>query len=136
MKEKSYGLNYSRNWECFDQSWVNWTETVHAGTLRFMYSSHLAIVLNTCENLHYESVYFKELHNEQEYYWPTIYRAGVAFGSTITSNRLNRGFSSILVLCSCPSWCRQQLLLSCVAKSEKNKPHYLKKKLFKAFRPS
>ena len=21
-----------------------------------------------CENLHYESVYFKELHNEQEYY--------------------------------------------------------------------
>ena len=23
------------------------------------------IVWNTCENLHYESVYFKELHNEQ-----------------------------------------------------------------------
>ena len=23
-----------------------------------------------CENLHYESVYFKELHNEQEYYRP------------------------------------------------------------------
>ena len=21
-----------------------------------------------CENLHYESIYFKELHNEQEYY--------------------------------------------------------------------
>ena len=30
------------------------------------------IVWNMCENLHYESVYFKELHNEQEYYWPTI----------------------------------------------------------------
>ena len=25
------------------------------------------IVWNMCENLHYESVYFKELHNEQEY---------------------------------------------------------------------
>ena len=38
-----------------------------------------------CENLHYESVYFKELHNEQEYYWPTIYRAGAAVVATITS---------------------------------------------------
>ena len=37
-----------------------------------------------CENLHYESVYFKELHNEQEYYWQTIYRAGAAVVSTIT----------------------------------------------------
>ena len=26
------------------------------------------IVWNTCEHLHYESVYFKELHKEQEYY--------------------------------------------------------------------
>ena len=40
---------------------------------------------NMCENLHYESVYFKELHNEQEYYWPTIYRTGAAVVSTITS---------------------------------------------------
>ena len=38
-----------------------------------------------CENLHYESVYFKELHNEQKYYWPTIYRAGAAVVSAITS---------------------------------------------------
>ena len=38
-----------------------------------------------CENLYYESVYFKELHNEQEYYWLTIYRAGVAVVWTITS---------------------------------------------------
>ena len=37
-----------------------------------------------CENLHCESVYvyFKELHNDQEYYWPTIYRAGEAAVST------------------------------------------------------
>ena len=28
------------------------------------------IVWNICENLHYESVYSKELNNEQEYYWP------------------------------------------------------------------
>ena len=50
----------------------------------------LPIVWNMCENLHYESVYFKELHNEQEYYWPTlfiqwIYRTGAAVMSTITS---------------------------------------------------
>ena len=32
-----------------------------------------------------ESVYFKELHNEQEYYWPTIYKMGAAVVSTITS---------------------------------------------------
>jgi len=32
-----------------------------------------------------ESVYFKELHNQQEYYWPTIYRTGAAVVSTITS---------------------------------------------------
>ena len=38
-----------------------------------------------CQNLRYESVYFKELHKEQEYYWPTIYRTGAAVVSTITS---------------------------------------------------
>ena len=43
------------------------------------------IVWNMCENLHYESVYFKELHNRQEYYWPTIYRTEAAVVSTITS---------------------------------------------------
>ena len=26
------------------------------------------VVWNMCENLHYESVYFKKLHNQQEYY--------------------------------------------------------------------
>ena len=38
-----------------------------------------------CENLRYESVYFKELHNQQKYYWPTIYKTGAAVVSTITS---------------------------------------------------
>ena len=38
-----------------------------------------------CEYLHYELVYFKELQNEQEYYCLTIYRAGAAVVSTITS---------------------------------------------------
>ena len=41
------------------------------------------IVWNMCENLHHESVYFKELHNQQEYYWPTIYKTGAAVVSTI-----------------------------------------------------
>ena len=43
------------------------------------------VIWNICENLHYESVYFKEILNEQEYYQPTIYGAGVAVVSTITS---------------------------------------------------
>ena len=34
------------------------------------------IVWNMCENLHYESVYFKDLLKDQEYCWPT--RAGEA----------------------------------------------------------
>ena len=42
------------------------------------------IVWTMCENLHYESIYFKEPHNKQEYYWATIYRAGAAVVSTIT----------------------------------------------------
>ena len=44
------------------------------------------IVWNMCENLHYESVYFKELNNEQEYYWPTIYRAGAALVWTVITS--------------------------------------------------
>ena len=40
------------------------------------------------ENLHYESVvYFKEPHNEQEYYWPTIYRTGAAVVLDVTKTR-------------------------------------------------
>ena len=35
-----------------------------------------------------KSVYFKELHNEQEYYCPTIYRAGAAVVSTITTGMI------------------------------------------------
>ena len=45
-----------------------------------------------CENLDYESVYFKELHNDQAFYWPTIYKAGQAIVSTVTS-----GYSSEIV---------------------------------------
>ena len=39
-------MNYSRNWECFDQSYLNQTEAVH-GTLRFLFLSH-PIVWNIC----------------------------------------------------------------------------------------
>ena len=35
-----------------------------------------------------KSVYFKELHKEQEYYCPTIYRAGAAVVSTITTDMI------------------------------------------------
>ena len=48
------------------QSCVNRTETGH-GTLRFLFLPS-PTVWNMCENLHHESVYFKELHNDQEYY--------------------------------------------------------------------
>ena len=70
-----------------DESCVNRTETVH-GTLHFLFLLS-PIVWNMCENLHYESLYFKELHNNQEYYWPTICRAGTAVVSSITSISLN-----------------------------------------------
>ena len=44
------------------------------------------IVWNMCEHLHYESVYYKELHNKREYHWPTTYGAvGAAVVSTIPS---------------------------------------------------
>ena len=42
-----------------------------------------------CEHLHYEWVYFKELHNDQGYNWPTIYRAEADVVSTTTSSVLN-----------------------------------------------
>ena len=47
------------------------------------------IVWNMCENLHYESVYFKELHDGQEYYWQTIYRAGAAVVWAVTSTEID-----------------------------------------------
>ena len=52
---------------CDISDYVNRTESVH-GTLRLFPVFISPIVWNMCENLHYESVYFKELHNEQEYY--------------------------------------------------------------------
>ena len=36
-------------------------------------------------SLRYSIVYFKGLHNDQEYYWPTTHRAGATVVSTITS---------------------------------------------------
>ena len=42
-----------------------------------------------CDNLPYESVYFKELHNEQKWYWPTIYRARAAVVSTIMTSYIH-----------------------------------------------
>ena len=45
-----------------------------------------------CENLHYESAYGKELHNDQEYYWPITYKAGAAVVSTFTSIGIVQSF--------------------------------------------
>ena len=56
------------------------------GTLRLFPVFNSPIAWNMCENLHYESAYFKELHKEQEYrggcsvnyyWWYIVY--GVAF---------------------------------------------------------
>ena len=58
-----FRINYSRHCECFDQSCVNRTECAWNHAFPVFISP---IVWNTCENLHYQSVYFKELHNEQE----------------------------------------------------------------------
>ena len=45
-----------------------------------------------------KSVYFKELHNEQEYYCPTIYRAGAAVVSTITRSDILNNKVSVSVI--------------------------------------
>ena len=58
------------------------------------------LVWNMCENLYYESVYFKELHNQQEYYWRTIYKTGAAVVSTITSH-IERYIDRYILLFSC-----------------------------------
>ena len=52
------------------------------GTFRLFPVFISPIVWNMCEHLHYESVYFKELHKEQEYY----IQGGAAVVSTITSS--------------------------------------------------
>ena len=68
------------------------------------------IVWNMCENLPYESVYFKELHNEQECYWATINRAGAAVVSTITSlHNLTSAWPVMLLANQCLPY-RNQLL--------------------------
>ena len=55
------------------------------GTLRFLYLSHL--LYGICVNIFIMNRYISKsyIHNEQEYFWPTIYRAGAAVVSTITS---------------------------------------------------
>ena len=57
-----FRINYSRKWECFDQSCVNRTETVH-GTFSFLFLSHL--LYGICVKIFInKSIYFKELHND------------------------------------------------------------------------
>jgi len=50
-----------------------------------LHSFIASFVCYMCEILHDQYEYFKELHKEQGYNWPTIYRAGTAVVSTITS---------------------------------------------------
>ena len=55
-----------------------------------------------CENLRYELVYFKVLHDEQGCYWPTIYRAGAAVVSTIASRYFKKSEAYIRIhACGC-----------------------------------
>ena len=54
----------------------------------------LPIVWNMCENLHYESVYFKEPDNQQEYYKPTIYRTGAAVACSRLRDGGGKSFSN------------------------------------------
>ena len=51
------------------------------GTLRLFPVFISPVVWNMCEHLHYESVYFKDYTGSKN----TIYRAGAAVVSTITS---------------------------------------------------
>ena len=53
-------------------------------------------------------VYFKELLNEQEYYWPTINRAGAAVVSTITSYKITKKVRALWLAerCVCMRVCK------------------------------
>ena len=67
---------------------INRAETVH-GTLCFLYLSLL--FYGICVKIFIMNRYIsKELHNQQEYYRPTIYRTGAAVVWTITSYFNNR----------------------------------------------
>ena len=82
------------------------------------------IVWNMCENRPYESVYFKELHNEQECYWPTIYRAGTAVMSTITSLSLvSEDAMIVAATCICSVW---RIAQNSWDMSPWNKHHYFR----------
>ena len=67
-----------------DQSCVDWTETLH-GTLHFLFYSNLLYEICVKIFIMNQHNYSRELHNDQEYYWPAIYRVGAAVVSTNTS---------------------------------------------------
>ena len=77
-----FRINYSRNWECFDQSCVNRAETVH-GTLRFLYLSHL--LYGICVKFFIMNRYISKSYTRSK---NTIYRVEAAVVSTITSTLL------------------------------------------------
>jgi len=62
------------------------------GTLRLFPVFISPVVWNMCEHLHYESVYFKELQKEQEYY----IQDGAAVVSTITSIGMSNHIAAIV----------------------------------------
>ena len=73
------------------------TETVH-GTLRFRYLSHLLFGICVKSSLWIGIFQRAEwVHNVQECYWPTIYRAGAAVVSTIISCK---SFSCVFRICT------------------------------------
>ena len=49
-----------------------------------------------CENLHYESVYFKELHNQQEYY--SVLTDNIQNGGSCSVNEKQEYFYTILFI--------------------------------------
>ena len=57
-----------------------------------------------CENLAYESVYFKEVHKDKEYNWPTSCRAVAAVFLTVFGVRSTRTQPLIFVGCCVHYW--------------------------------
>ena len=73
---------FSKCQGCFDQSCLlSWLSAWNLAFPAFI----APIVCYLCEILHDQYEYFKELHKEQGYNWPTTYRAGAAVVSTFTS---------------------------------------------------
>ena len=97
-----FRINYSRNWECFDQSCGNRTESVH-GTLRFLFLSHL--LYRTCVKVFIMNCYTTTKNGFGWQYTERgqLYSGMLKHGSPHNLHNLAKWYSKRIVLISLSS---------------------------------